>query len=99
MLFWNLIENAINYNNWNNTITITIDKNYISIKDEWIWIEESEQEKIFNRFYRNKNSSLYYKNWNWLWLSIVKKVIDLFWWKIEINSKKWVWTEIKIRDF
>jgi signal transduction histidine kinase len=100
MLFWNLLENAINYNKWNNIININLEKNYIEIQDQWIWIEKEEITKIFNRFYRNKNSWIYYPNWNWLGLSIVKKVVDLFWWKIDIKSEKWLWTEIiiKIKD-
>jgi signal transduction histidine kinase len=95
-LFWNLISNAIHYNDWNNTIKIIINKNEIIIKDEWIWIEKEELNKIFSRFYRNKNSTLYYNSGNWLWLVIVKKIINMFGWKIEIKSEKWAGSEIKI---
>ena len=95
-LFWNVLSNAIFYNNWNNNIQIIIEKDKVIIKDEWIWIKKDELEKIFTRFYRNKDSWLYYKNWNWLWLVIVKKICDIFWWKISINSEIWEWTKIKI---
>jgi len=91
-LFGNILFNAILYNKWNNEILIEINKNFIKICDKWIGIEKKEIDKIFNRFYRNKNSWLYYKNWNWLWLVIVKKICDLFWWKIKIKSKLWDWT-------
>ncbi len=86
--FWNIISNAIAYNNWNNEIKIILDKNKIEIIDEGIWIEKDELEKIFDRFYRNKNSNIYYQNWNWLWLVIVKKIALMFGWKIEVKSEK-----------
>jgi len=97
-LFWNIINNAIFYNKGNNTIEIFINKNNINICDQWIWIERNEIKKIFNRFYRNKNSGLYYNNWNWLWLTIVKKICELFNWKIEIKSELWKWTCFNIKD-
>ncbi len=88
-LFWNILSNSILYNNWNNIIYIIIEKNKIKIKDNWIWIEQSEIKKIFNRFYRNKNSSIFFRDWNWLWLSIVKKICNMFWWQIDIKSEIW----------
>ena len=99
-LFWNLISNAIAYNKGNNEIQIIIDKNKIEIIDQWIWIENSEIEKIFSRFYRNKNSTLYYDSWNWLWLVIVKKIINMFGWKIKVESEVWKGTNfiIKTKD-
>lgn len=95
-LFWNIISNSIFYNKWNNAIIININKDFIEIKDEWIWMEKENLNKIFNRFYRNKNSNLYYKNWSWLWLSIVKKICDMFWWKIIIESTIWLGSSFKI---
>lgn len=95
-LFWNILSNAIFYNNWNNEILITISKNLIKIQDNWIWINKEDIKKIFSRFYRNENSPLYYKNWNWLWLSIVKKVCNIFWWKVKVESKKWKGSTFKI---
>ncbi len=91
-LFWNILLNAIIYNNWNNEIKIEVNKNEVKICDKWIWIEKKEINKIFNRFYRNKNSWIYYKQGSWLWLAIVKKICDLFGWKIEIKSKIWEWS-------
>ena len=95
-LFGNLITNAIIYNKWNNEIKIIIDKNKIEIIDQGIWIEKNELEKIFSRFYRNKNSTLYYDSWNWLWLVIVKKIALMFGWKIKVESIKNKWTKFII---
>ncbi len=95
-LFGNILSNAIYYNNWNNNIEIYIDKNIVKINDNWIWINKKELNKIFNRFYRAKNSTIYSKNWNWLWLSIVKKICDMFNWIIKIDSKEWKWSIVSI---
>jgi signal transduction histidine kinase len=95
-LFGNLISNSIFYNNWNNTITITIHSNKITIQDQWIWMEEEDLKKVFNRFYRSNNSSLYNDDWSGLWLAIVKKIVDTFGRKISIKSEKWKWTEVEI---
>ena len=95
-LFSNIISNSIHYNKWNNEINIKIHKNKIEIIDEWIWIKKEDLNKIFTRFYRNPNSWLFYKEWNGLWLVIVKKICDIFWWKIDIESEEWKWTNFKI---
>lgn len=95
-LFGNIISNSIFYNNWNNTTKITIEKNKVTINDNWIWIDIDEINKIYNRFYRNQNSSIYNDKWNWLGLTIVKKICDNFWWDIIINSEKNIWTKIEL---
>jgi len=95
-LFWNLILNAIFYNKWDNIIQIIINKKSIVISDNGIWIKQEEIDKIFSRFYRNMNSGLYYKNGNWLWLVIVKKICDILWWKIKIESNLWKGTDFII---
>jgi signal transduction histidine kinase len=96
-LFWNLISNAIFYNNWDNTITITVYNNKVTIEDEWIWIEETDLKRVFNRFYRNNNSDSYNNDWSGLGLAIVKKIADSFGWKITIESKLWKWTKVELK--
>lgn len=95
-LFWNLIQNSISYNKWNSKIDIEIFENKIILADEGIWIKKSELENIFNRFYRNQDSCIYNKEWNGLWLTIVKKICDDFSWKINVDSKIWVWSKFEI---
>ena len=95
-LFSNLIMNSIYYNNWNNELKIIVNKSLVEIIDNWIWIKQEDLEKIYNRFYRNNESWIYNKNWNWLWLSIVKKVCDIFNWEIKIKSKVWIWSHFTI---
>jgi len=95
-LFWNIISNAINYNKWNNKLKIIINNKNITIIDQWIWIKKEDLKLIFNRFYRSSNSKIYSKEWTWLWLSIVKKITHMFWWKIIIESEENIWTKIHI---
>ncbi len=95
-LFGNLISNSIYYNKWNNEIKIIIEEKSIQIIDNWIWIEKEELNKIFSRFYRNKNSNIYDEQWNWLWMTIVKKICDKFAWDIQIKSQVNLWTTIII---
>lgn len=95
-LFWNLIQNSIFYNDWNNEIKIEIFEDKITLEDKWIWIKEDEIKNIFERFYRNSDSKIYYNWWNWLGLTIVKKICDDFWWKIDVKSKVWFWTKFQI---
>jgi len=91
----NIVWNAIKYNKNNWKIDIKIDKTKLSIKDSWKWIPSSDLEKIFDRFYkvdRSRNSDGF-----GIWLSLVKKIADIYKWKIEVKSKKWEWTEFIIK--
>lgn len=95
-LFGNIIQNSIFYNDGNNEIIIEVSEQKVTIQDNWLWIEEAELEKIFSRFYRNKNSGLFNKDGNGLGLTIVKKICSDFWWKLELKSTKWKGTKILI---
>lgn len=48
----NLILNAIKYTRRNGTITITLKDKILKIEDNGIGIEKSQQDKIFERYYR-----------------------------------------------
>jgi signal transduction histidine kinase len=94
-LFWNLIKNALFYTEkW--SIKIIIDNKKVIIKDTWIWINKKDLENIWNRFYRAEKSRNNNFWWFWLWLSIVKKIIDENNWKINVKSEVWIWTEFII---
>lgn len=85
ILFSNLLRNAIKYNIDNGFISIEIQKNKLFISNSWIEINKEEQEKIFDRFYKADNSRN--SEWFGIWLSLVKKICDIYWWKISIVSK------------
>lgn len=93
IFFWNLIVNAIKYNKewWN--IEISINKNSIIIKDSWIWIKQENIKKIWWRFYQENEA-----RWNGfgIWLSLVKKIWDLYKWNIKVESDEGKWTTITI---
>lgn len=92
LCFTNILKNAIKYseNDW--TIEVYIWSNYFIIKDYWVGIEKINLDKIFNRHFRES----YNVNWSGIWLSIVKKITDIYWWKVEISSEKNVYTSIKL---
>jgi len=92
--FLNLIKNAIKYNKTWWKVYIKIDKNSLRIKDTWIWIKKENQDKIFNRFYRETDNS---DGSRWIWLALVKRIIDMNWWEITLNSEENVWTEFIVK--
>ncbi len=92
----NIIWNSIKYNKKNWWILIWFNKNKLIIKDSWIWISKDNLNKIFNRFFKEDKSRN--TEWFWIWLSLVKKIANINWWKIEVNSKKGEGTEFVI-DF
>lgn len=85
MLFSNLLRNAIRYNNENWTINIVLDKQKFSISNTWYWIEKEDLEKIFYRFYKTEKSRS--SEGFWIWLSIVKKICDIYNWQIKVTSE------------
>jgi len=86
-VIFNLLENAIKFSDKDSKIDIWINKNIFSIKDYWIWIENKDIKKIFNRFYKVDDSRTFDYNGTWLWLSIVKEIINKNNFDIEIESE------------
>lgn len=88
-LFYNLINNAIRYNNPGGAIIITDDlkpeKSYtLHIKDTGIGIHSENIEDIFNRFKKDNQSS---KEGIGLGLSIVKSIIQYHHSEIKVQSE------------
>lgn len=88
----NILQNACKYSSPWTSVTININNNKISIKDEGLGIEKSSQDKIRNEFYRVNQQ----KDGHGLWLSIVKKISDQYGWKIEVKSEAGIWSEFII---
>jgi PAS domain S-box-containing protein len=85
----NLISNAIKYSPENSTINIEINANenlVISVKDSGIGIPESEQQHLFERFFRAKNSTNI--QGTGLGLHIVKKYTEMMNGSINFTSKE-----------
>jgi K+-sensing histidine kinase KdpD len=91
----NLVENAFKYskNNWN--IEFYLDEKQLYIKDNWIWIQEENLDKIWDRFWKEDESRSEEKSF-WLWLYIVKKIVEIYNWKISVETEKNIWTKFII---
>jgi len=92
LCFQNILKNAIRYSKewWN--IEIDISWDYFSIKDYGVGIDPENTDKIFERHFRESYSGW----WQWLGLSLVKKVCSIYNWEIKVESKKWVYSEFRI---
>lgn len=86
ILFSNLLKNAIRYNIEWGYIEIILQKNKLSIRNSSKWIKKENFEKIFNRFYKEDESRN--SPWSGIWLSLVKKISQIYSFKINVDSKK-----------
>jgi len=89
----NLLSNAIKYSNENSKIEIFFDNWILSITDYWIWIDKENLKNIFKRYFRENYLE---KQWLWIWLNLVKKITEINNWKIDIESKKNVYSKFSI---
>lgn len=91
ILFSNLLWNAIKYTDKWWKIEVILNNDKLSIKDNWIWISEFDKERIFDRFFMwEKCRNI---EWHWIWLSLVKKIADIYNWKIRVKSELWKGSE------
>lgn len=90
-LITNLLSNAIKYNKDNGKIIIeaSASTNYLQIKisDTGIGMKPEEKAKLFNEFFRAKNEKTRGISGTGLGLSIVKKIIDSYYGKINVDSE------------
>lgn len=95
IMFSNLLRNAIKYNhikNWK--INIEINKCKLLISNTWETIKKEDLSKIFDRLYKwekSRNTEGF-----WIWLSLVKKICNIYNWEIKCESVDWI-TEFEIR--
>lgn len=100
-MIYNLADNSIRYNRDGGSVNITVGRTddnlpYVSVRDTGIGIAESEQERIFERFYRVDKSHSRSTGGTGLGLSIVKHAALIMGGKIEIKSALGEGTEIKV---
>lgn len=88
----NLISNAIKYNRIGGMIEIILKDNYLIIKDSGIGIKKENIDKIFARYSRFNDSEGGFG----IGLNIVKEIIDIYKFKINITSVENKGTEVKI---
>lgn len=90
-LFTNIISNSIKYNRPSGNVTINIHHtgNFIvtEITDTGIGMKEEEKKKLFSEFFRAKNEFTKNISGTGLGLSIVKRIVDSYSGKIEVESE------------
>lgn len=94
ILFSNLISNAIKYNKKGWTIELIIDKWFVSILDSGIGIKKENLWKVFDSFFMEQEWRT--EDSLWIWLSLVRKISEIYSWEIKIDSKPGISTEIKV---
>lgn len=85
----NILSNAIKFSWEKAKIEIWADETSFWISDSWAWIEKNKLDKIWKKFYRNDTNI----EWFWVWLFIVKRLVELYNWDVKIESKKEKWTK------
>jgi PAS domain S-box-containing protein len=90
-LFTNLVSNGIKYNKQNGLLKIRFfnDDDYFvtEIKDSGIGMRPEEKLKLFHEFFRAKNEFTKDISGTGLGLSIVKRIVDSYAGKIEVDSE------------
>ncbi|SET21746.1 Signal transduction histidine kinase [Oceanobacillus limi] len=88
----NLITNAIRYTNADGTIhlliSITSEEISVNVKDDGIGIPKRAIPELFSRFYKVDQSRNRSVEGNGLGLSIVKKILNIHGFKIEVESEE-----------
>jgi signal transduction histidine kinase len=99
-LFTNLISNAIKYNREQGIININLYQadNYLvtEIKDSGIGLKPEEKNKLFTEFFRAKNDKTKNIRGTGLGLSIVKRIVESYSGKIEVESDYGEGTTFKV---
>ena len=96
----NLAQNAIRYNNVGGKVWVSVTKrdgrSVLTVKDNGIGIPASEQQRIFERFYRVDKSRSKATGGTGLGLAIVKHIVEIHDAKIELDSAPGVGTAISV---
>lgn len=100
-IIYNLLSNAIKYNDeyWKIDIYINNDSDNLEIivQDNWYWISKENLPRIFDEFSQIKNKKTKNIVWTWLWLPIVKLIVEKLWWTIFVESDDWVWSKFIVK--
>ncbi|HQC55026.1 MAG TPA: ATP-binding protein [Clostridia bacterium] len=96
----NLVENGIRYNNDGGKVDVKIsmkkDKTILEVEDNGIGIDESNQTRIFERFYRVDKSRSRETAGTGLGLAIVKHAAELYNANVRLQSKIGVGTSVRV---
>jgi len=96
-----LTDNAIKHSNESGRIEISLrqsnGKAVISVFNTGIGVEETEQDRIFERFYRSDNSRSRQTGGYGLGLSIAKSIVDRHGGRISVTGKEGQWVRFTVR--
>lgn len=99
-VFTNILSNAIKYNKVKGEVEITIETRgnfaVIQFRDTGIGLKPAEKEKLFQEFFRASNEYTKKVHGTGLGMSIVKRIIDSYAGKIEVESTFGVGSTFKI---
>jgi signal transduction histidine kinase len=86
----NLLNNAVKYSDAQKQIDVSVsradDKIAIEVRDQGIGIPQSEQRRIFDKFYRISNGLLHERRGTGLGLTLVKHIVDAHKGDIHVSS-------------
>ncbi len=98
----NLLSNAFKFTGEGGTVSVLVDLDNtkqqaeIKISDSGIGIPEDQLDKIFNRFYQVDDSSRRAFGGSGIGLALVKELVDLHKWKIDVKSDLGKGTEFNL---
>ena len=95
-LVYNLMDNAIRYNEPGGSVYVKVRDKLLSVRDSGIGIPEEHIPHIFERFYRVDKSRSKQTGGTGLGLAIVKHIAEKYGAKIEVESEVGKGTEIKL---
>ncbi|MCS6862190.1 MAG: ATP-binding protein [Abditibacteriales bacterium] len=90
-LFSNLVSNAIKYNKPGGRVWVTAEQEgryiKVSVADTGVGISEEAQPRLFSEFFREKRPETSQVTGTGLGLSIVKRIVDFYHGRIEVQSR------------
>ena len=100
-IVFNLCDNAIRYNNKGGSVFVTVGKEddgkvFLEVKDTGIGISESNQKRIFERFYRVDKSRSKSTGGTGLGLAIVKHIVSQSHAVLQLDSELGKGTTIRV---
>ncbi len=101
MVISNIVENAIKYNVMDGYVRVSLNADlkyfYVKVEDSGIGIPQSDQEKVFDRFYRVDKARSRETGGTGLGLAITESAIKLHNGEIKLYSKEGEGTTVNIR--
>lgn len=84
----NLLSNAIKFNKSEGHVSVRLTKDSLQIEDSGRGISDDALPHIFDRFYQEEESRTQTTEGIGLGLALVKRIVDLHGWSIDVESKK-----------